>query len=299
MKSTEEIYLISLVFAACGIDANTINNPIEYLEANASDLLTEKVISFIREKILNVPRESKVKTDELILFLIRNYIKVINDDNHFLVRYLKNSNVDAVLDFFKAYEGFAKDLICAYFSNLNKPACELSSSNESLLFKYTPIVKIESLGDMLRGAFSRLYNAISKMELPVSPVQTFLLAMNGQALIGGHPKAAEDVSLLKVYFPFLLQLMYADVYENLVASGLINNTDKKISVLVNDAIKQGKYKVPSTEEEANLLFNHFNYLASDRSKRVVSRRALNEEAKEIIKKMNPMWMLDGEFVNKR
>lgn len=301
MKSAEEVYLLSLIFLGAKIDSKKIDNPVEFINGHLHEMLTSDAIYYIWENINNVSKNSKVKVDDIIAFLIRDFIKKTTATDNFLIKYLNDSPKEEVYQFFKENPHFAGELIRSYYTNISKKEKEDFTDNLKLIYKFTPVIKVDYITNMLRASFSRVYELINHLgALPVSPAQTFWLLLRGGAAIGGQKEVDTDVELLKSYEALLFRIMYADVYEYLVSSGIINASEKKITQLVNNAISQNKYNAPKDATDFNLLFSYFGYLAGSPEKRDDIRKNLDKESLEVVKKINPLWIIDESgIINKR
>ncbi|MBE6148611.1 MAG: hypothetical protein E7167_03880 [Firmicutes bacterium] len=298
--NAEEIYISSLFFLSSGIDAKTINNPFEYLKNKAYSMLNEQVLDFIYQNIIMIPKENNVTTEEVISFLIRDFIDCNPDENNYTIKYLNSASRNNVFNFFRENKYFAHDLIASYFKNLGREKSEEFNSFYGLKAKFTTNFQIDVISNMLRRAFANVYSAINLLNCgSLIPAQVFLLTLRGKAFISGNPKIEKDINLLQAYQPLLFRLMYADIYEYLVFSNIIKS-EKRIAILINEAITNGNYNIPNDETNLGLLYTYFGYLAGSPEKRASSRKNLDEESLGQLKNINPLWMFDeSDIISKR
>ena len=301
MKNLEETYLIDLIIKAKSDHFSTADSPKEYIKINYNDLLDVQTIEYIYRNICQISMESSVNSDRLIKLLIRRYIMFNYNESNPLIKYLNYTSPEEVLTFFRENEYFAIELIINYFAYLDRKPSDKYGPWYGLCNKFDDSVTYTFLADMLRSSFGRFYDLMEMvgrgMNIPAG--QVFLMTINEQLTFSGDKTVSEDFVKLKGAFPYLIKLMYADVYEDLVASGLINNSGKKIVQMVKSAIESGEYVIPTSTFDANLLFGHFAYLAKQKDKRIDNRRAQTKESIENIRKINPLWALDDSEIIKR
>ena len=302
MKSKEEIYVISLIFFACGIEIKEIDNPIEYLNANYKNMLREDVINYIYENIKNIQPPNKLKSSEVIALLIRKFIMFNYDENNFLIKYLSMNNCTDVYQFFCENYYFAKELITSYYGNLKKISEEKMTPAVGLMAKFDSNFEINVISQMLRDAFHRMYSSLESLAKTMgqTPGNLFLLVLSGYAIIGGNSQMEEDLNLLRAYKPYLFRLIYADVYEDLIATGVFANSDRKISIVVKNAVEKNSYELDLDAEKLDILLGYFNYLAGNQEKRNANRKVVKNKDLDNLKKINPLWILDeSDIIKKR
>ncbi|MBE6155699.1 MAG: hypothetical protein E7164_02975 [Firmicutes bacterium] len=300
----KEVYLLARIYEANNINYKEIKAPYAYMKENIDYLLDSNCINYVYQSIISLQDNQEFKKNEVILLLVRNYIKYNYNRDNALIRYFSNSSVDEIMLFFSENEHFANELIKSFYTFLESPKERKNPEDESygLLLKYEPSLQIQFLANLLRDAFKGVYPIITDFAktLGLSPSETFVNILDKKIIMSGNPEIVKQLNLLIMYRSYLIRLMYADLYENAVAQGQMVKSNLIISQIVNRAITSGVYDLPKDAEELHYFLWYFNYLVDSQKVRESNRKAMKNEEIHVLNKINPLWMLDEkEIVNKR
>ena len=263
-------------------------DPVKFIAEKQSDMLNNSVIEEIYQNICFVKAEKHATSEALINVLIKNYILNHQAPNNFLIKYLSDTPLQDVYTFFKENPHFAKELILEFYKNINHDVKLEYGPCYGIYAKYDSSFKVEFISKQLRDAFSRVYDNLTYTAgIPFSLSQTFVMLMQGMASVGGNEEMMADAKLLKEYYPLFIRLVYADVYEDLVASNLMDKDQMRAVYLVKEALATGNFQMPENNDERDSLLSYFNYLVCDEQKRVANRRIVKETNTDNLKKINP------------
>jgi len=163
------------------------------------------------------------------------------------------------------------------------------------------------LGDLLRESFEIVYNTFLMTGVPTKSVTAAMrAAIFGGMYVLGDKVIENAVQTLIMYRDFLPHLMYADVYEDILALGLEHSYEKVAVRVIDKAIRNNDFIWPKDPEEADVLLNYFAYLCTCEDKRMENRniiknsKTIPDEKKLVVSKINPLWKLDESgIINKR
>ncbi|MBQ6840770.1 MAG: hypothetical protein IJO63_01480 [Bacilli bacterium] len=301
MSSREEVYVLSLLYSAKGMKVTEIKDVVGFVKDNQEIFTDPEVLNYVYQNTLVISKKNGLQPNDVISCLIRRYIDNHPDKNDYLTKFFANNEPSEVYTFFTENPHFGIGLIRDFIANVDKVYTQGFDEVYGLKMKFDTSAKVVCLPDMIRQAFYRFYNNVClRAGTPVSPPQLFIMAINGYAFVNGNEELKQDMELLKTSQPFLIRIMYADVFEDLAVSGLLKVNKLPINAIINKAIEEDLFTFPDSEEEIERLFNHFNYLMVNPEKRLTNRKSLDNSYIETLNKINPFWMLqEREEVKKR
>lgn len=297
----EEKILNSILLKANGISVDNNQDTHALIAKDFCDLISNDILKIVYSVINNWPKNHAIKKEALISHLLKTYILYNYDDKATFIKYLKSSNIQDVIYLFEQNEYIGYELIKCYFGSYVQEKTSISNEAKFLALKYTSDIEVVLLTDLLREKFELLYNTLlinSSNKISVTDVMQKVISREGY--VGGRKDIEEAVEFLQKYNTLLIRVMYADIYEDLVAHNVLEHNEKAAVKLINAAIGINKYQMPKNPEDMEVLINYFAYLCTLKEKRVDNRKMLKSENKRVLRQINPLWMLDESgIISKR
>ena len=281
MFSEAQSYLIKTLLDKNNISVFSFANSkdlISFLKKNIDKLLNENIIDSLYEDIKNSLFNESAKL----------YDSVINE--MYYVFYLTNNfKIDDYKNLFLESIIFGKDIINVYFKNfLNEN--KLSKKENSLKGDEYFEKNIKSLrwdiiflNDLLK---SKLINLVLKYSLMCPGENASNLIYNAIK----EKNNDEDIVFINNYFEYFLKVMYCDICEVL---SLSNDNEGKCAFIASKKVLEtfDNYKVHDILFDKNIFSLYLNIIL-DINRRKEARSKLSRELKKVIKKNNPLYLLD-------
>ncbi len=281
MFSEAQSYLIKTLLDKNNISIFSFANSKDltsFLKKNIEKLLNENVIDSLYKDIKN----SLFNESEKL------YRSVINE--MYYVFYLTNNfKIDDYKNLFLDSKIFGKDIINVYFKNfLNEDT--LSKKENSLKGDKYFEKNIKSLrwdilflNDLLKD---KLINLVLKYSLMCHGENVSDLIYNAIK----EKNNDEDIVFINNYFEYFLRVMYCDMCEVL---SLSNDNEGKCAFIATKKILEtfDTYKMHDILFDKNIFCLYLNIIL-DIKRRKDARSKLSRDLKKIIKKNNPLYLLD-------
>ena len=297
MDTYNKILLIVLNSFGIDIGKITIND--------ASEILIEKTINdqnveFAVQEILNSIykyKETDQKTyEEMIICLVRDFISKSLDSESAMLKLLDMWSINEVLVNFTKIPSFAKNLVEHFVYNLFKSDDKIIENYENfgLLQKFSDEIGISYLNDVIRDSLNRVNSYFNN---PKETYEFLETAFFNDAPITNVP-LHNAVVVLRCYQKLVMRLIYADVYEWLSILDDSKAGRTHLKTYIENCVNKGNFSLdPSFGAENEAIFNYFFYL--NREKRNANHQTTNLEQKSILKRINPLYMIESSGIIKK
>ena len=284
----------------------------EFLSLHPDEISDADLIDGVYYYLIDDGVEFDFNIKQIIAHFVTKYIynNYGNDEVKNIIRYLKNTDVNSIIELFLQNEHFAKDLIRDYVVNFDNDLeyedirQELyENDDEDLINKWGEYMyQIYSLNQFFRNIISELYdkyisNGVSDIEALSLVWEYFIRDFDPVGALEGV-----DLATKQKYKIYMLKLIYCDVYEDVCNKSIIdseNEMDRMAQVYIVNNVSHGCVGIPGNPELRNRIMKHFIILQDEKKKRQNNRKKTIEDGRgPILKKINPGYVLDEiDFYN--
>ena len=290
--------LMTMIFNILGVEkiVPNINDTVLLFKCNSMDRkslleVSQDVYEAIKKRALNNIQEYQA----IVLCLCRHYILDAESTYNPILKTLNSNDYQKITELFLTNRFLAINLISSFLKNItledNKTIRNID--NYALLFKYSENLEMSFLNDYLRYALEKINR---NFDDPRMTYNFFVKHIYGNESVNDE-KLFTEVRFLKDYYPIVIRLIYADVYELL----LVNNFDNPKSNIIKEHIEKmtsnkDYYLYPEYNNEQAAIFVYYYYI-NDKT-RLNNHDSLNEENKQKVKEIYPLYMLDIESIKR-
>ncbi len=281
---------------------------LDFLLENSEDVLNEEVIEELYCYLIDPSAEKEYTIEQLVNFLAGKYYIFNYDEESSVIKFLKNSSIQDIINLFIENISFGTDMVESYFKSLcNKEKCNenrqtiLENGDADTLARFETAnnnCEIITLNNLLRKIVYNLYNhyicnGCGDVEALSLTWEYFSRDFDP---LGELDQMGVDITTKEKYKLYLLGLIYADLYEDVSNYSIIqsvNTEDQMANVIPILSVKMGTIAMPQDPDDRNRLLKHFILLQDDKEKMKANRQKTKDEGRiKELKKVNPFYLLD-------
>lgn len=287
----------------------------EFVAKYCDEMNNEEIIDGVYYYLIDDGCDFDFSLEKMVAHFVINYVyeNYGNKDLVPIMNYLKKTDIKDVTEFFRSNEHFGKSLIESYIANyesdtLHEEVREKVSSNgdDELLDKWINLsADYCSLNEMLRRVLIGIYDYY------VSTGCDDITALNNTWQyfyrdfdpVGELDQMGFDFESKQRYKAYLIKIMFADVYEDVLNGSIIDSVNIHDRITDNFIVTSVNYNlcsIPREEQIRNRLLKHFILLHYEKEKRIQNRKQTVKEGRgEVLKKFHPGHVLDSiDFAKK-
>lgn len=298
MDSNEEIFLISTFYETIDDLPEKDYDPEKYLRDNLDRLLTLERIEYVYNEILAInEQEANAKLDSIIDCLCYTYLVANFEKKSLVTKYLINTDKEEVYRLFKSTPNFGEELLRSFFSFVGRKD-ELQAQEEEIktedpnynIMKYAYNINVTFITTYLRETYMNLIETLLKYGYGMEEaIRCVSLLLRNDTMALGSDELLELINTLKQYAPFLVRLMFSDIYTCLATTSLF---DQDIANYMAYCAEIQVYMLPENDELRENIFAFFLYIASDDELRKKLESMVTKEDLQVLKRINPYYGIE-------
>lgn len=279
-----------------------------FILENHERIFIDEVFDGLYGSIIDFGTVKEIDLNQVVAFLASRYYVFNYKTQASVVNYLKNSNLNDVVQLFIDNYDFGMDMVKGYFYSLidskryddNRKVIFDNKEQEGLLKyeKECEVVKVTTIHNILRDVICNLYNYyISNGFDDITALDyTWNYFIYDFDPINELESLGVDESTKQNYKIYALRLLYSDLYEDVCNKSIIqseNYADRVADVVPLLSINMGFIGVHADQGIRNRMLKHFILLQDERKKRKENReKTFNDGRIKQLKKVNPFYQLD-------
>ncbi len=282
-------------------DKEVVANNIEEIDV---EHIQDEVYAFAKE----THHESGISAPNLVKFLAQKmFIYHYDDKDKALVNYLRNVSIDDLIDFFEENDDFGRAMISAFINTevyeeeYEETIEKIKITDSETMEKFKldpPEIKITTLNDFLRNIICNLYNHYIENGCDDITALNNVWAYFFRDFdpLGELDKMGIDLRSKNFYKKYMINLMYADLYEDVSNEAIRKGPDYEDRLALSIPLITthiGLISLPKEEGVRNRILKHFILLQDEQEKKKQNRKKTHVDGRiHILKKVNPTYILD-------
>lgn len=287
----------------------------EFVSKYCNEICNEEVIDGVYYYLIDDGCDFDFSLEKIVSHFVLDYIynNYGNKSLANIMSYLKKTNIEEVVEFFKTNEYFGKSLIESYVKNYDADIDHdqvrenvIDDGNHELLDKWNLLAaEYCSLNELLRRVIVSLYDYYVSIGCDdvTALNNTWAYFYKDFDPLGELDSMGIDFDTKQRYKAYTVKIMFADVYEDILNGSIIDSVnlyDRITDNFVVTAVNFNMCSIPDEEQIRNRFLKHFLLLHYEKEKRIKNRKQTIKEGRgEVLKKFHPGHALDViDFIKK-
>lgn len=282
-------------------DKEVVANNIDTID---DEFIQDETYAFIKE----THHEVGITAPNLVKYLAKKmYIYHYDDENKAIIHFLKNASLEEILTLFEENDDFGRAMISAFincetYEQDYKAIADRIKEDEPTIFEKfkldPPKYNVTTINGILRNVVCNLYNHyIAKGCDDITALNNVWAYFDTNFdPLGELDKMGYDYNTKEQLKKFIICLIYADIYEDVANTSIINSTnyeDRLAASIPFITSHIGLISIPKEEGVRNRILKYFILLQEEKEKKQANRLQTHKDKRtHILKKVNPSYILD-------
>lgn len=257
---------------------------------NVDNMHLHVCVSRMYDQIIEYAKTNKDEYKLMVITLCKYYIMNCPRENDLVLEILRNCDFQTAPDIFLKSQPFGNSLLRSFIRNLSLKEDYLvkNSNNYPLLMKYIDKLGINFLNDYIRVMLRTINSVFSNTD---TTFQFFSDVIYNNVKFDDET-LNKTVIFLKDYYPFVIRLIYCDVYELLTVMNFDNPKALRLKAYIEMMVGNHDYSLHTEyTQENNAIFALF-YQCDD-LQRAKNRAHLNVQQKKDLQAIYPLYGVDA------
>lgn len=281
---------------------------LDFIKEKSKDIFTDEIFDGVYSLIIDFDRIKEIDVDKVLSCLISKFFLYNYSSMPSVISYLKNTSFEDIKKLFFDNYDFGLDLVKSYYYSLiNQRLCDdnrekiYNNHDQEILLKYElnySFSSFKTLNDLLREYICKIYNyyinyGYDDIDALNTTWEFFFRDIDP---IGNFNEFCESERTKAVYKFYLLNLIYADLYEDICNNSIIdseNYDDRLANVIPVLSVQMGNISIPLEVGTRNRILKHFILLQDEKEKIKENRKKTYSDGRiKELKNVNPFYILD-------
>ncbi len=257
------------------------------------EMLSDEVLYDIFDELLGFPQYSFTLDLADIVMCLSRYYAAVHNNNDYTMNFLKEKDFRYIYQFFKYSEVFATNLLKNYY------ICKMNGINlQSKVFNNPncqkfPLEKALFYTDYLRSQFQNCIDILNNHGIPDErAIEIMYFVLTGENVHVTSIEESEPFYYVHNNKEEMIKIINLDIYEDYQCNGyLFDEGESKYRDYILHNIASNRYRLPN-HQDSLLVLTRFKDLLYDPALRESNRQALQEEDIKVLKRVNPLFIME-------